>query len=229
MTDTEILYGSLQKHCLLAQHSQRYSPTVYISITIKENLVLRIHSDIYSLFEGRRGIRHDEDWHLDHAGKINIIVVNATDHSRMRRTSAHVFSDLALREQESLMTTYFEQLITKLKEKIDRSAADIKKEKQVHMAYTIAKVEARLRKNTDRKEFISYILGNNKNDMSHDKIEGTATVMIMTGSEITASALCVATYYMLKHPKVLSAATSEVRKKFKSVNDINMLSVRDPV
>ncbi|TEY40875.1 hypothetical protein BOTCAL_0416g00060 [Botryotinia calthae] len=265
--------------------------------------------DIYGLREGRREVRRDEKWHLDHAGKSNIIVANATDHSRMRRTLAHAFSDVALREQESLMTTYFEQLIAKLQEKIDGSdvgytdlrdwynfvtfdiigdlclgeafgtlksgsyhywieqilvglkfvivirfaqayplfriilallinlVPGVKKQKQVHMAYTINKLEARLRKNTDRKDFISYvrnisyperiILGNNKNGMSRDEIEGTATVMIMAGSETTASALCGATYYMLKHPKVLSAATSEVRKKFKTVNDINMVSVRD--
>ncbi|TGO17635.1 hypothetical protein BTUL_0016g01030 [Botrytis tulipae] len=63
--------------------------------------------------------------------------------------------------------------------------------------------------------------------MSHDEIEGIATVMIIAGSETTASALCGATYYTLKHPKVLSAATSEVRKIFKTVNNIDMVSVRD--
>lgn len=63
--------------------------------------------------------------------------------------------------------------------------------------------------------------------MSHDEIEGTATVMIMAGSETTASALCGASYYMIKHPEVLLAATSEVRQRFKTVNDINMVSVRN--
>ncbi|KAF7889627.1 uncharacterized protein EAF02_002042 [Botrytis sinoallii] len=210
--------------------------------------------DIYGLREVRREVRRDEKWHLDHVGKSNIIVANATDHSRMRRTLAHAFSDVALREQESLMTTYFEQLIEKLQEKIDGSAAShidlrdwynfvtfniigdlclgeafgtlksgsyhywieqilvglkfvvvirfaqayplfriilallmnlipgVKKQKQVHMAYTIDKLEARLRKNTDQKDFISY---------------------------------CV------------RKRQSEVRKKFKTVNDINMVSVRD--
>ncbi|KAF7933513.1 uncharacterized protein EAE98_003222 [Botrytis deweyae] len=277
----------------------RVTPEALSFDTAQSWRVSRIHSDIYGLRDGRREVGRDEKWHLDHAGKSNIIVVNATDHSRMRRTLAHAFSDVALREQESLMTTYFEQLIEKLQEKIDGSAASyidlrdwynfftfdiigdlclgeafgtsksgsyhywieqilvglkfvvvirfaqayplfriilallmnlipgVEKQKQGHMAYTIDKLEARLRKNTDRKDFISYILGNNKNGMSRDEIEGTATVMIIAGSETTASALCGATYYMLKHPKVLLAATSEVRKKFKTVNDINMVSVRD--
>ncbi|KAI9648501.1 hypothetical protein NHQ30_003136 [Ciborinia camelliae] len=50
-------------------------------------------------------------------------VANTADHSRMRRTLAHAFSDVTLREQESLMTKYFEQLIANLREKIDGPAA----------------------------------------------------------------------------------------------------------
>lgn len=147
----------------------------------------------------------------------------------MRRTLAHAFSDVALREQESLMTTYFEQLIANLREKVDgpasgyvdlrdwynfvtfdiigdlclgeafgtlesgsyhswieqilvglkfvivirfaqayplfrvilnlvmNSVPNINKQKRAHMAYTVNKLEERLKKKTDRKDFISYV------------------------------------------------------------------------
>ena len=50
------------------------------------------------------------------------IAANQTDHTRFRKLFSHAFSDNALLEQEPLLTTYFELLVSKLKEQIDGTA-----------------------------------------------------------------------------------------------------------
>lgn len=47
------------------------------------------------------------------------IVSNDADHARMRKLLSHAFSDAALRQQESLLTPYFELLVSRLKDQID--------------------------------------------------------------------------------------------------------------
>lgn len=49
----------------------------------------------------------------------NILVANDADHSRMRRILSHAFSDKALREQEPLLQSYIDSLISGLKKQID--------------------------------------------------------------------------------------------------------------
>lgn len=50
------------------------------------------------------------------------LAANQTDHTRVRKLFSHAFSDSALLEQEPLLTTYFELLVSKLKEQIDGTA-----------------------------------------------------------------------------------------------------------
>lgn len=45
-------------------------------------------------------------------------MIDNADHSRYRRLLSHAFSEKALRDQESLMNTYFDQLISRLKERV---------------------------------------------------------------------------------------------------------------
>lgn len=45
-------------------------------------------------------------------------VSNDADHSRMRRLLSHAFSDAALRDQEQLITHYFDLLIEKLQQQV---------------------------------------------------------------------------------------------------------------
>lgn len=48
---------------------------------------------------------------------------NDTDHARIRKLLSHAFSEAALREQEPILTTYFDLLISRLKDQIDGPAA----------------------------------------------------------------------------------------------------------
>lgn len=49
-------------------------------------------------------------------------VANQTDHNRIRKLLAHAFSDSALLEQEPILTSYFDLLVSKLKQQVDGPA-----------------------------------------------------------------------------------------------------------
>ena len=56
-----------------------------------------------------------------------IIIANDADHTRMRRNMSHAFSAKALDEQAPLMQTYFQLLIQRLRENVDRGPQDMVK------------------------------------------------------------------------------------------------------
>ena len=52
-------------------------------------------------------------------GLVIRVVADQADHTRIRKLFAHAFSDTALLEQESLLTQYFDLLISKLVQRIE--------------------------------------------------------------------------------------------------------------
>lgn len=62
-------------------------------------------------------------------------------------------------------------------------------------------------------------------DLSFDKISGNAFILVVAGSETTATTLSGATYLLLTHPDVLEKLNQEVRSAFKSADEININSV----
>lgn len=58
-------------------------------------------------------------WELRAAllNNISQITANSEDHRRMRRLQAHAFSEKALKEQEPLITSYVDKMISRLREK----------------------------------------------------------------------------------------------------------------
>ena len=54
---------------------------------------------------------------------------------------------------------------------------------------------------------------------------GNAELLILAGSETTASLLAGATYFLATHEAVMSRLTQEVQKSFASEDEIDMLSV----
>ena len=60
--------------------------------------------------------------------------------------------------------------------------------------------------------------------MSRDEIVGNSGILIVAGSETTATLLSGATYYLLKNPAVLEKLKAEVRGRFQSADDINVVS-----
>lgn len=52
-----------------------------------------------------------------------------------------------------------------------------------------------------------------------------ATVLLLAGSETTATCLSGTTYFLLTHPEVLEKVTAEIRSAFSTDADINIQSV----
>jgi cytochrome P450 len=94
-------------------------------------------------------------------------------------------------------------------------------------AYTKEKVISRMERGTDRPDFMSYIMRNDKDgrQMSKGEIEANGEILIVAGSETIASLLSGATYYLCKNPKTLQKLTTEVRNAFDNDQDIDINSV----
>lgn len=93
--------------------------------------------------------------------------------------------------------------------------------------YTKKSVASRLERGTDRPDFMSCILRNDKDgrQMSRGEIDANAELLILAGSETTSSLLTGATYYLCKYPDVLEKVTAEVRGAFDSDRKIVLNSV----
>ncbi|KAF2122857.1 putative benzoate 4-monooxygenase cytochrome P450 [Lophiotrema nucula] len=87
------------------------------------------------------------------------------------------------------------------------------------------KVEKRLATETNRKDFVSYILRYNEDDergMNREEVVDTASILIVGGSETTATILCGLTYYLLVTPRVMQKLQDEIRSTFSSEADIHL-------
>lgn len=62
-------------------------------------------------------------------------------------------------------------------------------------------------------------------DLDMDKLIANAEILIIGGSETTATLLSGVTYYILRNPEVLKKLVEEVRTTFESEGDINLISV----
>ncbi|KAJ5999780.1 Cytochrome monooxygenase lcsI [Penicillium waksmanii] len=100
------------------------------------------------------------------------------------------------------------------------------KMRQEHFALSIDKVHRRLAAKTERPDFMTYVMRfDDERSMSTQEMEANAAVMIVAGSETTATLLSGLTYYMLGNPSAYQKATSEVRGAFESYSDINVVGV----
>ncbi|KAK0627366.1 isotrichodermin C-15 hydroxylase [Immersiella caudata] len=62
-------------------------------------------------------------------------------------------------------------------------------------------------------------------DISFEKLGANVFILILAGSETTATALSGATYFLLTNPDALAKLQDEVRTAFKSADEINIASV----
>ena len=60
--------------------------------------------------------------------------------------------------------------------------------------------------------------------MSRGELMETTGILIIGGSETTATLLSGATYFLLKNPRTYAAAKDEVRKAFQAAEDITLTS-----
>lgn len=101
--------------------------------------------------------------------------------------------------------------------------------KQQNANFTSEKVAHRMSMQTERTDFLSYVLNDAKDShaMTLREIEAVSSILVLAGSETTATLLAGATYLLLKYPRTLRKATAEVRDHFKSGEDITSSTVKE--
>ncbi|KAJ5960262.1 Cytochrome monooxygenase lcsI [Penicillium vulpinum] len=88
------------------------------------------------------------------------------------------------------------------------------------------KVHRRLETKVERPDFMTYILRyDDERSMTIREMESNAALLILAGSETTASLLSGLTYYILANPPTYRKLVDEIRKSFKSYEDINFQRV----
>lgn len=95
--------------------------------------------------------------------------------------------------------------------------------------YAFEKVEQRLvETSTNRKDFISYIHRKEDSDTTSKlEIQETAAILIIAGSETSATCLSAAIYLMLKNPHVHERVVAEVRNLFTDYDEITMVKTNE--
>lgn len=100
--------------------------------------------------------------------------------------------------------------------------------RQYHQDLTIERTKSRIGRNTDRADFMSYILRHNdERGMSVGEIEASANAIIIAGSETTATLLSGVTWYLLKNLEVMKKLVKEIRGAFKTEDEITLVSVQN--
>ena len=79
---------------------------------------------------------------------------------------------------------------------------------------------------TDRKDFMDSMLKHNgdKDELSLDELVSNAHILIIAGSETTATLLSGVTYWLHRTPEVLEKVTKEIRDAFKDESENNFIT-----
>lgn len=91
----------------------------------------------------------------------------------------------------------------------------------------VDKVDRRIASDSKHPDFLSYII-NSKDGvaMPRPELYANSTLLVLAGSESTASGLAGITFQLLKNPEPLQKAVSEIRSAFASEADITPDSVK---
>lgn len=90
------------------------------------------------------------------------------------------------------------------------------------------KVTKRLEKETERPDFMGYIMKNMPSEekgLTRSEIDSNAVIFLIAGSETTATLLSGTTYLLLKHPDIYSRLVQEIRSRFKTQSEITIEEV----
>ena len=100
--------------------------------------------------------------------------------------------------------------------------------RESHNQFTDHKVTKRIEMKTDRADIMSYILRHNdESGMSRAEINSNAAILIIAGSETTATILSGATQLLLRHPDVLEKLVKTISDTFATEDEITIESVND--
>jgi len=91
--------------------------------------------------------------------------------------------------------------------------------------YTRSMLQKRLAMPEGREDLFEGLVRRRKEwNLTFEKLGGNAFILILAGSETTATTLSGATYFLLTHPEVLDRLQKEVRSAFKDSSEINIAS-----
>ncbi|KAK1140603.1 hypothetical protein N8T08_010240 [Aspergillus melleus] len=104
--------------------------------------------------------------------------------------------------------------------------AKLLKMRQKHHHLSREKVQERLSRQTTRPDFWTYVLRHNdEKGMTVKEMEANADLLIIAGSETTASLLSGCVYYLLKNPAVYQKLLDEIRGAFEKYEEINLIAI----
>lgn len=103
---------------------------------------------------------------------------------------------------------------------------DLVAKRKEHLKLTKEKLLKRMDLGAERPDFLEGLL-RKKDDLGMDveKLRMTSSLIIVAGSETTATLLAGVSYLLATHPETLAKLTEEVRSSFKNEEDINFVSV----
>lgn len=96
-----------------------------------------------------------------------------------------------------------------------------------HLQLSFEKAKKRLESGkTDREDFMSYILRhNNEKGMTQDEIGENSNILILAGSETTATLLSGTSFWLMKNPHIYRTLVQEIRSTFEKEEDITSTTV----
>ena len=102
-------------------------------------------------------------------------------------------------------------------------------QRQENHEYAVAKIDQRLVNESERPDFWDKVLIHNKEGrgtgMTRDEMVSNASLLVLAGSETTATLLSGVTYLLLSHSNVMAKLVTEIRTTFKSDSDIDLVTV----
>jgi cytochrome P450 len=104
----------------------------------------------------------------------------------------------------------------------------MEKQKQ-HVDFANERINRRLNLESSRPDLMTPFLQNNPDFMyvSREEIESNFTILIVAGSETTATVLCGILSYITKSPDKLATLSDAIRNQFKTEHDISISSTKD--
>ncbi|CAN9288294.1 unnamed protein product [Alternaria alternata] len=99
-----------------------------------------------------------------------------------------------------------------------------------HQTLTLQKVQRRIeeersgKRKGKRRDFMSYILGNDRENLSNMDLFGMASALIVAGSNTTTYTMTAFVFFVCRHPEVYARVVAEVRGKFASETDVTMVA-----
>jgi len=103
------------------------------------------------------------------------------------------------------------------------------KNRQGHFQMSKEKIHRRLKSGINSgyaADFMSFVIDpKNEERMSLEEIETTFNILVIAGSETTASALAGTTGYLVKNPACLATLVKEIRSSFEEESGINLSAV----